>query len=210
MARNGNSNKGKKYVKLRGGEVATPENEARAREFLNWYAANIDTISRKLIYDHLYDDEVATDTMLGVYDCIALKGLVVRDYKFYFLRAYHTNYLAAQKRRNVAQVSIDAPLGVDGRCISDMLVAPDFNYEAYEETVDALKTEITNYVRDHYDPAACSLFEIYIALQPEMSYKKMARMLGFPATRVWPVIGAIRKDVLQRFAARKDYLLSCL
>jgi len=201
MARNGNSNKGKKYVKLRGGEVATPENEARARGFLDWYGAHSETIRKRLIYDHLYDDEIATDTMLGVYDCIAFKGLEVRDYKFYFLRAYHTNYLAAQKRKSAPPVSMDD---------TDMLVAPDFDYDTYEQTVDTLKTEITDYVRNNYDPAACSLFEIYIALYPEMSYKNLAKMLGYPATRVWPIIGQIRKDVLRHFGARKDNLLSAL
>lgn len=210
MARNGNSNKGKKYVKLRGGEIATPENEARARAFMEWYAANEKTIRTKLIYDRLYDDQVATDTMLNVYDCIAYKGLQVQDYKFYFLRAYHTNYLAAQKRKGPAPVSLDAPVWNDDMRVGDMLAAPDFDYETYEQTVDALKTEITEYVRGAYDPAECSIFEIYIALQPEISYPKMAKMLGIPAHRLWMVIGQIKKDVFKTFARRKDILLSAL
>jgi len=35
-------------------------------------------------------------------------------------------------------------------------------------------------------------------------------MLGFPVRAVWPVIGAIKKDLVNRFADWKDYLLSLL
>lgn len=205
-----NTNKGKKYVKLRGGEIATPENEARAREFMDWYAANERTIRTKLIYESLYDDQIATDTMLNVYDAIAYKGLRVQDYKFYFLRAYHTNRIAARKR-SVPVESIDAPARQgETPTIADTLAAPEFNYEAYERTVDAFKTEITEYVRANYGPAECSIFEIYIALQPEISYPKMSRMLGIPSHRLWMAIGQIKKDLLKTFARRKDNLLSAL
>lgn len=204
------NNKGKKYVKLRGGEVATPENEARAREFLEWYGANAEIISNKLIYEHLYDDEIATDTMLNVYDCIAYKGLEVRDYKFYFLRAYHTNYVATKKRKGVPPVSIDTPMYEDGERLGDTIAAPDFDYEAYEETIDTIERTIIEYVRANYSPTECSIFEIYIALYPDISYKKMAKMLGFPVHNIWPVIGTIKKDLVTRFSGWKEFLLSLL
>lgn len=204
MAKYGNSggrNKGKKYKKLHGFEQATPETEARAREFMQWYGDNFDALRDKLIYDHLYDDEIATDTALYLYDCIALKGFVIKDYKFYYLRAYHTARLAALKKRT-PEVSIDD----EERIIQ--LSAPDFNYEKYEAVVDQLNTEILEYVRANYDAVAVSLFEIYIGLQPDISYKRLAVMLDIPVTKIWTSIGAIRKGVAAEFGARKGYLLS--
>lgn len=205
------SNKGKKYVKLRGNEIATPENEARARLFLEWYGDNARDIRDNLIYARLYDDEIATDTMLNVYNSIALKGLKIRhDYKYYFMCAYHTNYRAAKMRKNAqVVVSIDAQ-PYDGASLAEKLAAPDFDYETYEQTIDAFKTEITDYVRTNYDPAACSIFEIYIALQPDISYKRLAKMLGFPVQQIWPVIGSIKKDIVATFSDRRAYFLSSL
>lgn len=199
----GGRNRGKKYIKLKGNEIAAPENEARALEFMNWYGANFEALRDKLLYDQFYDDEVATDTALYLYDCIAYKGLHIQNNKWYYLRAYHTALLAKRKQP-ARDVSIDA------EATTLQLPAPDFDYSTYERALDALQTEILDYVRANYDQVSVSLFEIYITLQPEMSYKKLARMLGFPAQKIWPVLGAIRKDVANRFSDRRDYLLSLI
>jgi len=200
-------NKGKKYIKLRGGEIATPENEARAQKFMRWYGYNVEYIRERLIFDHLYDDEVATDTMLYLYECIALKGLAIDKYKWYYLRAYHTNLLAAKKKRGE---SLKGIVYIDDEKVHAQLLAPDFDYAAYESAVDLLKGEILEYVRATYDPVAVSLFEIYVSLQPEMSYKKLAAMLGYPLQKIWPVIGAIRKDLALRYAEKRYFLLSII
>lgn len=201
----GGRNKGKKYVKLRGNEIATPENEARAVDFMQWYGAHFDVLRSKLLYDQYYDDQVATDTAIHLYECIAFKGLKVDNYKWYYLRAYHTALLTSKKKdgdQRAGFVSIDEP--------GAQLVAPTFDYAAYELELDMVQTEILNYVRATYDQVSVSLFEIYVTLQPEMSYKKLARMLGYPANKIWPVIGSIRKDVALRFADKRDFLLSLL
>lgn len=208
----GGRNKGKKYVKLRGDEIATPEAEARASEFMKWYGDNFDALRSKLLYDEFYDDEVATDTALYLYDCIAYKGLKIDNYKWYYLRAYHTALLGAKKKNGEARaafVSVDEPV-IGEVMYGDILPAPTFDYTTYEMEIDAVQREILEYVRASYDQVSVSLFEIYVTLQPEMSYKKLARMLGIPANKIWPVIGAIRKDVAVRFADRRDYLLSLL
>lgn len=197
MARNGTKNTGKKYVKLKGGEIATPDAQARADAFLQWYGANTEEIRAKLIYAHLYDDELATDTMLAIYDGIALKGYKVTDFKFYFLRAYHTNYVAMLKRR--ADVSLD---------FAPEVAAPEYDGHAYERAIDGVVSEMLDYVRGKYAPAECSLFEIYIGLLPDISYARLAKILGLKLQQVWPVIGAIRADLNTNFAARKEYLLT--
>lgn len=189
------NNKGKKYVKLTGNEIATPAAQARANAFLQWYATSD---MRQFIKPHLYNDEMATDTMLSIYNAIAFKGLECRDPKFYFLRAYHTNCVAAKKNARYDTVGLEE---------TGALAAPDFDYESYERAVDKLKSEIMEYVRTNYDAAECSIFEIYVTLLPDVSYKRLAKMLGFPAHHIWPVIKAIKNDVAAVFAERRDFLL---
>jgi hypothetical protein len=55
-----------------------------------------------------------------------------------------------------------------------------------------------------------SLFEIYVGLSPDISYKRMSIILGIPATRIWPVIGRIKKDLVKRFDGRRGFLLSAV
>lgn len=191
MARNGNKNTGKKYVKLRGGETPTREAEARAQDFLQWYGANCEYIRERLIYAHLYDDALATDTMLNMYDGIALKGHDIRDYKFYFLRAYHTNFIA--KRRGADWVDLDFDV-------------EDTSADVEDSAIDQILVEVLDYVRDNFSPAECSLFEIYVGLLPDISYSKLAKMLGLSLSQVWQVIGAIRKDLKTHYKARYVYL----
>lgn len=216
MARYGNSdgnNKGKKYKKLQGWETATPENEARARAFMAWYGANFDTLRKKLIYKGRgFNDEVATDTALLIYDAISLKGVRVKHFAMYFFRAYHTNAMKLG-RDNMAEEDnlfrLDAIKDMEeDKDIRGELMACDFNYEDYEARVDLIDSEILDYVRAVYPPFECSIFEIYIGLLPEISYRKLAEMLGVQYTFIWTAIGAIRKDCAKRFKKRKDYLLS--
>lgn len=202
MATYGNSggrNRGKKYKKDYGD--TTPESENRARNFMDWYGNNFTALRDKLIYDQFYDDEVATDTALYIYDCIAYKGLTVDNYKWYYLRAYHTAFMAAQKNKKHL-VSVDDEESVI------QLPASDFDSDTYEEVVETINTEVLEYVRESYDEVAVSLFEIYVGLSPDISYKRMSNILGIPATKIWPVIGQIKKDLVKRFDDRRDFLLS--
>jgi hypothetical protein len=222
------SNKGKKYKKLQGFEQATPESERAATAFMDWYGANFERIKSKLIFGHLFDDELATDTALMIYDNIALKGTALLDYQFYFLRAYHTNRIAKAKRVNYETPIIehynhfreervydyeadpfDATERLRNRIFSKTETL-DFDYERYELTVDQLTTEMLDYVRGKYEPFAVSLFEIYVGLLPDTSYKRLSKMLGIPRTKVWTSIGPIRKDLAERFQSRKSFLLSVI
>lgn len=200
------NNTGKKYIKLRGDEVPTAEAQARANKFMVWYGRNADYIRERLIYAHLYDDQVATDTMIYLYECIALKGFAISNYKWYFLRAYHMNYKAAQKRRS--QDTARTVYMDDEETYIEELAAPSFDYADYEDKVEALRLEILEYVRGSFDAFSVSLFEMYIELQPEMNAARLAKLLGISEYKVGPTIKAIKKDVVYRFADRRDFLLS--
>lgn len=219
-------NKGKKYVKLQGWEEATPQSESRAKAFMDWYGDNFDRLRDKLIFSRLYDDELATDTALMVYDNIALKQFVVVDFQAYFLRAYHTNRIAKAKRRVYEDSVTEFMVTMEERTSTETAVrgeaefekryaathkitdTPAFDYEQYEQAVYQLQVEMLDYVRANYDPLSVSLFEIYTGLLPDTSYKRMSAMLGISETRIWTSIGAIRKDLVLQFQSRKDFLLS--
>lgn len=201
-------NTGKKYIKLRGDEIATAEDQARANKFMVWYGRNADYIRERLIFAHLYDDEVATDTMLYLYECIALRGARISKYKWYYLRAYHNKYLEAQKRK--ARVTARTVYLDDEETYVNEIAAPDFDYEHYEDQVEALRLDILEYVRGSFDAVAVSLFEMYIELQPEMSCAALARILGLSNKSVEGIIRALKKDIVYRFADKRGFLLSLL
>ena len=196
----------RKYVKLKGYEQPTAESAKRAGAFMRWFGLRFDVMRRQWLYASHWDDQVATDTALYIYDCIALKGLQINGkYKWYYLRAYHMRLLAEQKRR-AADLRRTVWLDDDETLLD--IAAPTFDYEAFEARVEAVTSEMLDYVRAKYPPLDASLFEIYIALQPAMSYKKMGRMLGYPANKIWPALGAIRRDLAKHFAAQSDIIVS--
>ena len=204
------TNKGKKYMRLTGLEVATPENLARANEFLKWYGNNTadlkSRINKNRSHQNRFCPDLMGDTMLSIYDAIAYKGADVKDYIFYFYRSYYNLYLAGKNKPRPDFLD-DIRIGED-QTLNDTLEAPDFDYYNYEIEVDALKTEILDYVRARYNPVEVSLFEIYVGLYPDTSYKRISALLGIPFNKVWASIGAIRKDVAVNFSDRRGFLLS--
>lgn len=212
MAKYGN-NKGKKYRKLVGGETATKESLRAARAFMGWYGLRFEDLRDRLIYAHKFDDEVATDTALKIYDDIAIKGTVINGkYKWYYFRAYHTNYIAAMKKRgeNVARFDSLDDVDEEGAPRFTDIAAPDYDAHNFEHAADILRNEVLEYVRGKYAQEAVSLFEIYMELQPEISYKKLAVLFGMPHQKIWQAIGEIKRDVAQHFEARRDFLLSII
>lgn len=196
----------RKYIKLKGWEVPTEASAKRAAEFMRWYGERFDEMRREWLYASHWDDEVATDTAIYIHECIALKGLEIRGrFKWYFLRAYHMRLLAERQRR--AKATRQTVYLDDDDTYLD-IAAPTFNVEAYEAHIDALTVEMLEWVRANYPPLDVSLFEIYIALQPAVSYKKLARMLGYPAHKIWPAIGSIRRGLEKHFSDRSGSIVS--
>lgn len=175
---------------------ASPENEAKARAFMDWFGANMDKL-RYYVQD--YDEDIFADAFLRAYDAIARRGTTVKDNAGYFLQTYRAAFLDSKKTPAVGKV--------DERAVEN-LPASGFDADTYEEVVEMINTEVLEYVRESYDEVAVSLFEIYVGLSPDISYKRMSNILGIPATKIWPVIGQIKKDLVKRFGGRRDFLLS--
>lgn len=205
----GGRNKGKHYVKLKGDEAPTPENEARAREFLEWYAGTEEELKRTL-FPGFREEELMVETAIGIYDAIALKGRRIDNYRGYYLRAYHTARLAAKKKageEEARRVGIEELRRRPGRTEGAFEMQTEGVDESGEEAPGRrgdLKEEVMEFVRGRYDEGAVALFEIYVALWPEISYKRLAEMLGWPLHRIWPILGRIRREVALRFKGRYE------
>ncbi len=200
MATYGNSggrNRGKKYIKLTGNEVATPENEARAREFMRWYGEHVERL-RESLYRGYLDEDVMAGTALNIYEGIALKGMRIDRYWGYYLRAYHTNLMAA-KRRAQREEARWVRLSDPAVCAARMEAEVAMSNTGEAGAAGARREEILEYVRTNYEEWAVALFEIYVGLWPDISYKRLARLLGWPLHRIWPALGAIRRGIAARF-----------
>jgi DNA-directed RNA polymerase specialized sigma24 family protein len=173
-----------------------PENEAKARAFMSWYGDNMDKLRYYVQGSGLeYDEDLFTDAFLRAYDAIARRGTSVKNNVGYFLQTYTATFLDSKKTPIAGKV--------DERVVAN-LPASDFDSDTYEELVKTINTEVLEYVRENYDEVAVSLFEIYVGLSPDISYKRMSNILGISATKIWPVIGQIKKDVVKRFSATYD------
>ncbi len=196
-------NTGKKYIKLHGGETPAKRDEKRAAEFMSWYVDNVSMLKR-YVYGGGYevDDDLFSDTMLSIYDAIALKGAKVVNYTKYFLFSYRAALINREKRNARARFvpvtnETDTP-------------AAEFDSREYEEAVERINVEVMEYVRGNFDEMSVSLFEMYVGLSPDISYKRLSEMLGIPFVTVWQSIGNVKKEVVKRFEERKDFLLSMI
>ncbi|WP_157457851.1 hypothetical protein [Bacteroides nordii] len=145
------------------------------------------------------DDDLFSDTMLSIYDAIALKGAKVVNYTKYFLFSYRAALINREKRNARARFvpvtnETDTP-------------AAEFDSREYEEAVERINVEVMEYVRGNFDEMSVSLFEMYVGLSPDISYKRLSEMLGIPFVTVWQSIGNVKKEVVKRFEERKDFLL---
>lgn len=171
---------------------STPEGEAAARAFMEFVGANADSLRHYVRGGSLgYDEDLFADAILRARDAIVRRGAEVRSPTGYFLRAYRAAALDRRRRR--------APAREDDRPLEKM--------PAVEPVADVqfeFKRRAVEYVRENYDEAAVSLFEMYLGGFPEMSYKRLSRLTGLPVSRIWPVLGKIRRAL----ARRRNFLLS--
>lgn len=192
----------RKYVKLTGSEIITQEAQKHAMDFSQWFSENI-TRLKSMIYQHCCDEDILHDTYIHIYECIAYKGIVIKDFQWYFLRSYYRK-LIYNKKKAPLKIDIDDNSYAEVRCLS----LNYFDQEEREQAIEIIDQEIMIYVRNHYNPLSYSIFEMYVKLLPNISYKKLAQMIDYPFNKIWPVMSEIRKDLAQTFKTQKEFLLS--
>lgn len=195
-------NKGKKYIKLTGEEIATAESEARGTRFVNWYGVMFKFLRKKV---RNLDDETATETMLQIYNDIVYKDVRIANYFKYYLRAYHTMKLkrAIEYSKHIERCPLICEQHED-------IVVADFDVDKYEGIADKLCADILEHVRGKYNAREVSLFEIYTGLYPDVSYEYLGDMLGISASLISNTISAIKRDLRIEYAEQRLSLLRFL
>lgn len=186
LGNSGANNKGKKYIKIRPGAVATPENQYKADLFKQWFGQMYQRIQTELINKDTYDQDTLNDTFLRIYDKIRFGGLEIKDYKAYFHRAFFTNFM---------QLTINE---------SQALTTPLENQDKIDESQDdseliaykmQLEQDIFDYVYQKYSVHEFELFKMYMSLKPAINYAQLSLITSISQSRISEIISKIRRDV---------------
>lgn len=167
----------------------TPENEAKAHDYMNWYAKNMHRV-RQCIPGSEFNEDIASDALLRCYNAIARGGTTIHDNLRYFLKTYRATFLDTRKASGILRAD-----EVDVTCTS----VAEADTAGYEEAVEGLRMEMLDYVRNRCEAPASIVFEIYAELYPIASYPFLSRMLGIPRSRVKTWVGGVKKDLIAHF-----------
>lgn len=192
LGNSGGGNKGKKYLKIKGNEVITPENQNKADSFKIWFGSMYKTLQKELISKDTYDEDVLNDTFLRLHDKILYGGLVIADYKAYFHRAFFTNYIQHAINKNK---------------LSEKIIEFDYSTDVIDESEDNIKIEIQeillssdvmDYVSRKYPKAQFELFKMYVSLKPCINYSELSNITSLSTSRISEIISTIRRDILTK------------
>lgn len=200
LGNSGANNRGKKYIKIKPGAIATPENQAKADRFKKWFGELYSRLQTELINKDTYDEDILNDTFLRIYDKIRFGGLEIADYKAYFHRAFFTNFM--QATINESQ-SLNNPL--DG---FDKIDNTENDAELILYKLN-LEIDIFDYVYQRYPLHEFELFKMYIRLKPAINYAELSNITSISQSRISEIISKIRKDVCRQhdFVIRRQYTL---
>lgn len=186
LGNSGANNKGKKYIKIKPGAVATPENQAKADTFKEWFGKLYSRLQTELINKDTYDEDILNDTFLRIYDKIRFGGLDIADYKAYFHRAFFTNFMQDTIIRTKGlTTSIDN---------YDKIEEFDNEEEIFLYKVE-LENDIFDYVYSKYPIHEFEIFKMYVRLKPAINYAQLAKITSLSQSKICDIIIKIRKDI---------------
>ena len=193
-------NKGKKYLKIKGNEKITAENQGKADHFKYWFGENYSRLRRELIQKDTLDEDIMNETFLRIHDKVLYGGLVIKDYKAYFHRAFFTNYMQA-----VIEISKGILSSIDGIDTSE----DEEDDTPMIATKVKLETDIFDYIYDRYSVRDFELFKMYVTLKPAINYEMLSNMTNISQSRISDTISKIRKDIRSHkiFALRRQATL---
>lgn len=203
LGNSGANNKGKKYLKIKEGAVATPENEAKAERFALWFGQWYTRLQMELKRKDTYDEDMMNDTFIRIYDKIRFGGIDILDYKAYFHRAFFTNFM-----QRVISESQGSEVALSGY---DMADDTDTDEELIRYKL-SLENDIFDYIYNKYPVHQFELFKMYVRLKPAINYTELAKITEVSVSTISDVISKIRRDVCRQhdFRERRSYTLrSC-
>lgn len=190
LGNSGSNNKGKKYIKIKPGAVATPENQIKADLFKTWFGQWYTRLQIELLRKDTYDEDILNDTFMRIFDKIRFGGLEIKDYKAYFHRAFFTNFM--QKVINNNQGTTTS-LEYNHDQVDDS--------ESDEEIIQiktALEHDIFEYVLQRYPIREFELFKMYVRLKPAINYEELSGITALSVSRISEIISKIRRDIQRK------------
>jgi len=186
LGNSGANNKGKKYIKIKPGAIASEENQVKADKFKTWFGSTYSRLQTELINKDTYDEDILNDTFLRIYDKIRFGGLEIASYKAYFHRAFFTNFIQVAINESKG---ITTPIGLFDK-------EDDSNYDfELVDNKDRLVEDVFNYVYQNYSLRDFELFKMYINLKPEINYAQLSHITNVSLSRISEIISKIRKDI---------------
>ncbi|WP_301666264.1 hypothetical protein [uncultured Alistipes sp.] len=190
----GGRNRGKKYIRGAAALPPSAESEERAQAFARWFALEEESILAYLSKRGDFDAESYGAAYLSVWDAIARRGVILTNYRAYFLRTYFTARLSRRVndcKQEARHVPIEEARG---------LHSPSEGGEKEdEESPLPSLDEVLDYVRSEYPGKGAAYFEIYVSLWPDVTYDRVAEIAGVTRFAVWSAIGRIRRDLEARW-----------
>lgn len=181
-----------KYIKLKGDEVPTERNKTIADLYLEWFAASRKHITR---YINLpLDEDVLHDTILGVYNSIALKGYYPKNFLGLTLMSYRNEYNRAYNKSGKTRSAVSER--------TFYIVFCNEIDEGYTEKPAVTPEDVTKYIADTYDVTTRLLWETYAAAYPCASYDYLAETFGLDLREIRAILSEVKKDIRNVFFIR--------
>lgn len=189
LGNSGANNKGKKYIKIKPDSVATPENQAKADIFKEWFGSLYSRLQTELINKDTYDEDVLNDTFLRIYDKIRFGGLVIADYKAYFHRAFFTNFM---------QINIQDSQSITTPLDNHDKIDDSENDEELIKIKWELENDVFDFIYARYPIHEFELFKMYVRLKPAINYADLSIITSLSQSRISEIISKIRKDICKQ------------
>lgn len=191
---NGN-NKGKKYLKIRGGEIITPENQIKYDKYSSWFESNYQKIRLNVSISSTYNDDIFNETFVNISNKILYGGLEISDYQSYFSRAYFTNHIQFESRV-CDTVSISAT--------HDQLEIMSDNRQDGSDMLGVVMT----YVERKYTQTQYKIFYTYFTqMGDKTTFRSLARELNVSTFFIHTTIKHILKDIRHNTNLRNLYYI---
>lgn len=187
LGNTGGGNLGKKYLKIKGDEIITVENQLKVDAFNKWFSGNYIFLKKRIIQQQngTFDEEVFHETYIRIATKILYGGLEIKDYAFYFHRSYFTNTIQLAIRENrYAEYDL---IQID--CIDES----EENIEIMKNQDETIQT-IKDFVKEHYP----NDYDLFISNMIDgITYPKLSERTGIKEHVIQRKVSAI-KDVLRK------------
>lgn len=185
----GGNNKGKKYLKIKGDEPITQENQEKADAFNSWFEREYSILKRQISsQDQSCDDEVFHETYLRIVNKILHGGLDIKDYASYFHRSYFTNNIRLTIKENrFVDFDFERVQQID---------ESEENIEIMKKQDDTIQA-IKDFVKEHY----LNDYDLFIANMIDgIAYSKLSEQTGIKEYVIQRKVSAIKAALRNEFA----------